>query len=633
MLDTRHSGGRQVLEISETLSRWWNSRTSQGLLLVAITSLLFAFLLRVPTADQAVLGVLERLSFDLQMRLIREFNLKAAAVEPVLIGIDEATEDVFEEPLAMWHKHFGRTMQALAAAKPTLVGMDIVLPPKSFDKFVPGLDYSFLIGLKRLQDVAPLVVVNTVDRTGRLATIHPTFLKVLGDDAFGLDKHLEDRDRVSRRFSEREILVKDAGFPTFVGRIVRTLGKEVQEGFIDFTVGGLISYIPIQQVNAWLEAGNVDELQRRFGSRVVLIGNVTQTQDRWNLPVPLSDWERLNSGELKLNQPGVIVHYQALRSLLGDGLIVPIPDSLKWLICLLLLGFVFVPSNYKTYWFAFLVAPLVFFSISVILITAKILIPAVSFVVLLWIAVMVGAVADGVDTLKEKNRMRQSFSGSVSPDVLQEILSGNLSPGNAVNADICVMFTDIRGFTGLSESLPPEKVTQLLTRYFDRMVGCVHRNSGTMDKFMGDGMMVLFGAPRSEGNPCVNSVRCGFEMVEQLRSLNEEFAAEGLPHVEIGIGINYGRAVVGIIGSSERNNYSAIGDAVNVASRVEGLTKRLGKPIVLTESVKAQLGEGFEMIDFGEQAIRGHSAMRLWGVSAVTAGSGGALQHAAVAHS
>ena len=139
-----------------------------------------------------------------------------------------------------------------------------------------------------------------------------------------------------------------------------------------------------------------------------------------------------------------------------------------------------------------------------------------------------------------------------------------------------------------------------------------------MDKFMGDGMMVLFGAPRSLANPCESAVRCGFDMVEQLRKLNDEFATEGLPPVAIGIGINYGKVVVGNIGSTERHNYSAIGDAVNVASRIEGLTKRLGTPIVMTDQVRAQLPAGFELIDCGEQALRGHSSLQIWGVKAVT---------------
>jgi adenylate cyclase len=234
---------------------------------------------------------------------------------------------------------------------------------------------------------------------------------------------------------------------------------------------------------------------------------------------------------------------------------------------------------------------------------------------------MVGAIAEATSTLLEKNRLRNSFSGSVSPAVLQEMLAGNLSGGiSAKTAEVCIMFTDIRGFTGLSESLSPEEVTGLLTRYFDRMVACVHRCDGTMDKFMGDGMMVFFGAPRALANPCANAVRCAVEMVEQLKELNVEFEREGLPRVDIGIGINYGKVVVGNIGSTVRHNYSAIGDAVNVASRVEGLTKRLGKPIVFTDAVRARLDAGFDMIDFGEQLIRGHSPMRLWGVNAVLAG-------------
>ena len=241
--------------------------------------------------------------------------------------------------------------------------------------------------------------------------------------------------------------------------------------------------------------------------------------------------------------------------------------------------------------------------------------------------------ASRIVSKRRQNRFKQSFSGSVSPAVLQEMMAGNLSAGiSAKTAEICVLFSDIRGFTGLSESLSPEKVTSLLTRYFDRMVACVHRYDGTMDKFMGDGMMVLFGAPRSVGNPCASAVKCALDMVDALTPLNEELAAEGLPQLKIGIGINYGKVVVGNIGSTQRHNYSAIGDAVNVASRVEGLTKRLGAPIVLTDALKEQLGGAFDLIDFGEQAIRGHSAKRLWGVNAQGSITKAALLPPAVVH-
>jgi class 3 adenylate cyclase len=408
----------------------------------------------------------------------------------------------------------------------------------------------------------------------------------------------------------------------FAAEIARKAGKQSAEGLVDYSVGGLVRYIPLQQVLAWQDSNNLTELKRQFAGKVVLIGSVQRVIDRWKLPVGISDWERGGSTDdpdkLNLNQSGVVYHYQVLRNLLGDGVLTPLPIFWAWIISALLFALVLVPSEKRTYFHTFVVAPLVLLALSMLLITFNVYIPAVTFTLVLWVAVGVGAMAEGMATLAERNRIKQSFSGSVSPAVLQEILAGNLAGGvSSKTLEVCVLFSDIRGFTGISESLSPEAVTSLLTRYFDRMVGSVHRFDGTMDKFMGDGMMVLFGAPRSLPNSCDSAVRCAFDMVEQLRKLNEEFAGEGLPPVAIGIGINYGKVVVGNIGSTERHNYSAIGDAVNVASRVEGLTKELKSPIVLTDTVKAQLSEGFEMIDFGEQALRGHSAMQLWGVKAV----------------
>jgi adenylate cyclase len=593
--------------------RWWDSAVAQGVVMVAITVLVFSFFLRFPDHEQSPLSQAERLAFDLQMRFLRSWAPREARVEPVLIGVDESAEDAFEEPIAMWHKHFARTLDALVLAKPAFVAMDVQMPSRSFDTIRPGLDYQFLVSLFRIKQNVPFVVVHTFDRTGSLAKVHDTYLNRLGDESFSIDRVIEDPDRVARRYNEREVIAAGSLVP-LAGHIARHFGKSTEPGYIDYSIGGLIHYIPIQQVIAWGSAGDVAELKRRFEGRVVLIGSVTRSADRWNLAVPLSAWERDQRGNLQTNQPGVIVHYQTLRGMLGDGLIRPIPAWLKWGICAVLMTLLFVPSNRRLMMFTGL-ATIGIFALSVSLITAKVLIPAVTFVVLMWIAVLVGAAADGARTLIEKNRLRSSFSGSVSPAVLQEILSGNLEGGVSTKAaDVCVMFTDIRGFTGISESLPPERVTSLLTRYFDLMVDCVHRNRGTMDKFMGDGMMVLFGAPKREGNPCRDAVECARQMVEALGALNDELGIQGMPPIAIGIGINYGRVVVGNIGSTERHNYSAIGDAVNVASRVEGLTKRLGTPVVFTDAVKAELGAEFDCADFGTQPIRGHSPMRLWGI-------------------
>ena len=605
----------------EAVDRWKVQRGKRSLALLAIAIAVFSCLWSFPSRNQSLVSLLERMSFDVQMTLMRNFFPRPAKVEPVLIGIDDASEDVFEEPLAMWHQHLGKTMRALASVKPLVVGVDIQLPPRSFDRIMPGLDRALLTGMLELKQSTPLVVAHTVDRLGFIAPIHSPFLRMLGDETFAIDKVIEDPDRVARRFSETSV-VNVGTFPVFAAEIARKAGKESAEGFVDYSVGGVVRYVPLQQVLLWQNTKNQAELERQFAGKVVLIGSVQRVTDRWKLPVGISDWERGGSTDdpdkLNLNQSGVVFHYQVLRNLLGDGLLTPLPATWVWIICALLLVMVLVPPDRRIYLHAFVIAPLVLLALSMLLITFNIYIPAVTFTLVLWVAVGVGAMAEGMTTLAERNRIKQSLSGSVSPAVLQEILAGNLAGGvSSKTAEVCVLFSDIRGFTGISESLPPEAITFLLTRYFDRMVGSVHRFDGTMDKFMGDGMMVLFGAPRSLANPCESAVRCAFDMVEQLRKLNEEFAAEGLPPVAIGIGINYGKVVVGNIGSTERHNYSAIGDAVNVASRVEGLTKRLKTPIVMTDSVKALLSAGFDMIDFGEQGLRGHSAMQLWGVKAV----------------
>ena len=133
-----------------------------------------------------------------------------------------------------------------------------------------------------------------------------------------------------------------------------------------------------------------------------------------------------------------------------------------------------------------------------------------------------------------------------------------------------------------SETLPPEKVVQLLNEYFESMVEVVFRNSGTLDKFIGDGLMVIFGAPQDDPNQEEHALKAAIEMQAELRKLAAKWKPEGLS-LRIGIGINSGPAIVGNIGSSRRMDYTAVGDTVNLASRLESTTKELGVGILISE--------------------------------------------------
>jgi adenylate cyclase len=181
-------------------------------------------------------------------------------------------------------------------------------------------------------------------------------------------------------------------------------------------------------------------------------------------------------------------------------------------------------------------------------------------------------------------------------------------------AEVCVLFSDIRDFTTLSERMPPVVVTTVLQRYFDRMVQAVHRFDGTVICFMGDGLMACFGAPKKTAEPCRDGVQCALDMMAVLDELNAEFEAERLPTLVIGIGINFGVVTVGNIGSTERHNFSTIGDPVNVAARLEGLTKELGRKILVTDAVVSRIGEGFNFDPLGSHAVKGHSPVSVWGI-------------------
>ena len=174
--------------------------------------------------------------------------------------------------------------------------------------------------------------------------------------------------------------------------------------------------------------------------------------------------------------------------------------------------------------------------------------------------------------LAERDRVRDLLGKVVSPEIASQLLQSDLQLGGA-EREVTILFSDLRDFTTLSEGMPPTELLGVLNRYLDRMSAAIEKHGGVIDKYIGDAIMALFGAPVSSDDPAGQAMAAAREMDAALLRLNVELAAEGKPELRCGIGINTARVVAGNMGSRSRLNYTVIGDGVNLASRLEGMTK------------------------------------------------------------
>jgi class 3 adenylate cyclase/HAMP domain-containing protein len=187
-----------------------------------------------------------------------------------------------------------------------------------------------------------------------------------------------------------------------------------------------------------------------------------------------------------------------------------------------------------------------------------------------------------------------------------------LVPGK--ETPLVLLFSDVRSFTTISESMLPSEVVETLNAYFEKMVRIVFDHGGFVDKYMGDGLMAVFGAPARKGDEPLQAVLSGFEMLDALESFNEWHTRRGRKPFRIGIGINYGMVTVGNIGSDKKMDYTVIGDQVNVSSRLEGLTKKYQESLLISESVMKKLDGKFPCRLIDRVVPKGKSAALAIGV-------------------
>lgn len=572
-----------------------------GFLAVVVVAMLFSASRAGTALDLAIV--------DLQNRWLAACAPLSPQRPVAVVGIDEESVSRLREPLALWHPHLGDFLRAMSIARPAVVGLDVVLPDRSYDWLVPGYDRRLLEGLLAARGATKIVLGLTQDENGVARRIYPPFAAIAGADAFAYVLLPVDDDNMVRRLPSATDM-NGAPLPGLVGRMARSMGIGATDGSINYRLEPPARYIPLHQVLAWLEQGDGASLKAVFGGKPVLLGSVLRFEDRHFQPLNLAPWEKDNG----LQVPGLMIQAQMLSTLINEAVVRPAPFLVAFMLCV---------AAALPWFIAMRLAPAVMtcaLGVALMLgagaaaLHAGWRVDLSAALAALLLAVPGRWIAESLLEIRERRRLRRAFAGYVSPGMMEEILAGRISgePGGELR-DICVMFADVRGFTTLSESMSPQAVMTLLNRYFERMTQAIHEEEGTISCFMGDGIMAIFGAPKHMENPSARAFAAARRMLAALPDLNATLQAEGRSPLRIGIGLNLGPAIVGHVGSRDRHDYSAIGDTINAASRLEGMSKDLGYPLICSRTVADALGHPAGMADLGSRDVRGRSAMQVYG--------------------
>lgn len=403
-------------------------------------------------------------------------------------------------------------------------------------------------------------------------------------------------------FAKATLDVANVSYPPPKGSQVFFYGTPTQNQ-------GVFTTIPFWQVLA-SDIWDVHLREETFKDKIVLIGTTADEQNIGDfVPTPI-----------QLNMPGIELHANAIATLM-EGRSIAVAISNPWLEGLFV--FVLVGGTaillYKLprrtaaslFWglgMAVVWVGLAFLGYSSAKLIFPIAVPAIAMTLNSFSYFTALFIGDQI----EKRRFRSTLERYVAAPVVQEILKQHddyqeLLKGRKLKA--AILFSDIRGFTTLSSQISPVRLVRQLNRYLNDMVEVILDAGGTVDKFIGDAVMAEFGCPVSEGEEtdAMNAIRAALGMRKALHQLREEWRQEERIPLFNGIGINYGELIAGDIGSQRRREYAVIGDAVNVASRVEGLTKKFGTDILITDSLYQVVKDEVEVVSVGEEEVRGRT--------------------------
>lgn len=538
----------------------------------------------------------------------------------VEVAIDEASLAALPEPRGLLHRPLGRWMHALAQARPAAVLIVAAPPSKSYESLWPGTDAALLDGLRSLRAVAPLVWGDGIDGAAWSASSWLPWRAALEDGAGVATAPCADADGVVRRVGAGAACAADlwralgvdaavaaapgnrppslAGAPWLDVR--QWSGAASRPGVPEEDAPKRLAWA---EVMAWVDAGDAERLRRAFAGRIVVLGDDTAEDRRYRLPA----------------QAGLAsaasVQAAGLRSLMSGQALRPAPLAAGWalIFVLALLGL----RRWRAHRAA--VAGLGVAAVAVLVLLAArwgYWLPPAPLLAAWALALGLPHAYTVAARLRERALLRAAFAGHVSPAVMRAILRGRITPqADGERVPVAVMFADVRGYTALSAQAEPAAVLTWLNAYYAMATEAVHAQGGTVDKFIGDGVMAVFGFPQPLASAERSAVAAALDLQDRLRQANARAAETGMPTLRVGIGIQSGEVLAGYVGSSRRREYTVIGDAVNAASRIEGLTKEMACDVLCSDAVMHALDEGARRgwRDLGPHAVRGRDDVHLWG--------------------
>lgn len=341
-----------------------------------------------------------------------------------------------------------------------------------------------------------------------------------------------------------------------------------------------------------------------FKDKVVILGYTTSAKGLYDL----------RSTPYNPNTAGVHIHATAIENFIRGDTLKRVPLWMRLMLVAASVIFATMLSSFQKFWlnFSSLSIPLMIWIVSYYLFLHQVWLDAFYPMFSGLLIAVVDISTNFYRERVEKKRLRDFFYRYV-PDTVAEMLvkMKELQLGGEKKR-VVILFSDVKGFTSFSETKDPELVVKVLNKYLTAMADIIrNRYSGTIDKFVGDAIMAIFGAPITTGNERERALNCALDMRETLRKLNEELSQEFGTSIKLdsGIGIHEGEALIGNIGAPFRMDYTAIGDAVNTASRIEHLTREINAEIIVSEEIVKQTDEKFEFEFLGEYAVKGKSEL------------------------